>query len=58
MNTEKIKVCIGDIFERPTGVWEVVGLKPGGKVELYERKQCLSMDKFTWQIKNWLATKV
>ena len=54
---KNIKVSLGDKFITDSGIWEVVDLKPGGKVELMNRKACRFMSRFTYQMNGWSKEK-
>jgi hypothetical protein len=48
-----MSIRIGDKFKTGSGLWEVIGLKPGGKVELFDRAKARFMDSYTKNVRTW-----
>lgn len=46
-------INVGDKFKRGESVWEVVGTKPGGKVELFNRANATFLDKHHKDVIVW-----
>ena len=51
MKTVPIK--IGDKFNRNGGVVEVVGTKPGGRIELFDNGNKISTDRWHKEVIKW-----
>ena len=50
---KRIPIRIGDKFKRDSFVLEVIGTKPGGKVELFDRARCRFVDCWHKQVIQW-----
>jgi hypothetical protein len=48
-----MKIKIGDKFIRGTRTYEVIGLKPGGKVELFCKDNSRFVDSWTYLMRDW-----
>jgi hypothetical protein len=48
-----VSILVGDKFKTASGIWEVIGLKPGGKVELFKREKVRFMDSYTKNVRTW-----
>jgi hypothetical protein len=52
---EKAKriIAVGDKFRRGSKTLEVIGTKPGGKIELFDRENCMFTDRPHREVKTW-----
>lgn len=46
-------IHVGDKFRRNGVVYEVVGTKIGGKVELFDRERCMFTDRWHRDVREW-----
>ncbi len=46
-------IRIGDKFKAGKTVYEVIGTKPGGKVELFDRATTRFTDRWSRDVKKW-----
>ena len=46
-------IRIGDNFKMDSGVWEVTGTAPGGRVYLFNREKSRFLDTYTKQMRDW-----
>ena len=51
--SRSLPILVGDKFKVGDILWEVIGTKPGGKVELFDRKNSIFTDKWHKDVKNW-----
>jgi hypothetical protein len=48
-------IRVGDKFNSPSGeTWEVIGTKPGGKVEFFNREKTRFVDVYTKNMNDWV----
>ena len=57
MEAKQAPVRIGDKFKHGAFVLEVVGTKPGGKVELFDKTNCRFLDTWHKQVSQWERIK-
>ncbi len=50
---DKVRINVGDKLTRNGIVYEIIGKKPGGKVELFDRVNCRFTDKWHKDVINW-----
>jgi hypothetical protein len=43
----------GDKFRTPTGIWEVIETKPGGKVELFNKARASFQSRYHREVRLW-----
>jgi hypothetical protein len=53
MGSKKTIIRIGDKFRQGESVYEVIGTKPGGKLELFDRAKTRFTDRQHSEVKNW-----
>ena len=46
-------IRIGDKFKHADAVYEVIGTKPGGKIELLDRQKTRFTDRYHREVKLW-----
>lgn len=48
-----IPIRVGDRFKSNNTVYEVIGTKPGGKIELFDRAKTRFTDRWHREVKQW-----
>jgi hypothetical protein len=51
--TQHTPIRVGDKFKVGETILEVIGTKPGGKVELFDRQRARFTDRWHREVKNW-----
>lgn len=46
-------IRVGDKFKRGQTIYEVIGTKPGGKIELFDREKTRFIDLPHKEVKTW-----
>jgi hypothetical protein len=46
-------IRVGDKLKAEDAVYEVIGTKPGGRLELFDRARCRFTDRWHRDIKDW-----
>lgn len=49
----KRPIRVGDKFSDGKHVWEVIETKPGGKLELFDKKRCYFQMRYHKDLKQW-----
>jgi hypothetical protein len=52
-NTKHTPIRVGDKFKVGETILEVIGTKPGGKVELIDRERTRFTDRWHREVKQW-----
>lgn len=53
MSKKPQPIRVGDKFKHGNHVLEVIGTKPGGRIELFDRERTRFMDSYHHTVKTW-----
>lgn len=49
----RVPIVKGDKFRTPTGVWAVIELKPGGRLELFCKARSSFQSRYHREVRTW-----
>jgi len=53
MATKIDPIHVGDRFSDGRNVWQVIEVKPGGKLELFDKERCYFSMRYHREVREW-----